>query len=45
MAGHVDATGELVRRTPLGEALELWFRAPAAVGRYSWTRAPSPSTA
>ncbi|MEZ4474990.1 MAG: riboflavin synthase [bacterium] len=34
VAGHVDATGELVRRTPLGEALELWFRAPAAVGRY-----------
>ncbi|MCA9527902.1 MAG: riboflavin synthase [Myxococcales bacterium] len=34
VAGHVDATGTLVQRDPLGEAVTLWFRAPPAVARY-----------
>lgn len=38
VAGHVDATGELRRREPVGEALELWFSAPPAVSRYLVTK-------
>lgn len=34
VAGHVDATGRLVRKAPLGEAVELEFSAPPAVARY-----------
>ena len=34
VAGHVDATGRLVRKRPLGEAVELEFSAPPAAARY-----------
>ena len=34
VAGHVDATGAVRSRAPLGEALELWFNAPDSVHRY-----------
>lgn len=34
VAGHVDGTGRLVRKAPLGEALQLDFSAPPEVARY-----------
>lgn len=34
VAGHIDATGTVRSRTPLGEALEFWFNAPESVHRY-----------
>jgi len=34
VSGHVDATGSLRSISPLGEARELWFNAPASVMRY-----------
>ncbi|MCA9545120.1 MAG: riboflavin synthase [Myxococcales bacterium] len=34
VAGHVDGTGRLVRKAPLGEAVQLEFSAPPEVARY-----------
>ncbi len=34
VAGHVDATGSVLRSAPLGESLQLWIKAPPAVARY-----------
>ena len=34
VSGHIDATGTIRSRTPLGEAICLWFDAPSSVLRY-----------
>lgn len=34
VSGHVDATGTVASRTPVGASLEVWFSAPPVVGRY-----------
>ena len=34
VAGHIDATGRVLRRQPTGRSLAVWFSAPEAVARY-----------
>ncbi|PSJ44776.1 riboflavin synthase [Zobellella endophytica] len=34
VSGHVDGVGKVVRRTLLGNSLELWVEAPAGLARY-----------
>ena len=34
VTGHIDAVGTLRSQTPLGEAVQMWFNAPAPLMRY-----------
>lgn len=34
VAGHIDATGRVLRRQPVGRSIAMWFTAPEAVSRY-----------
>ena len=34
VAGHIDATGRILRRQPVGRSLAIWFTAPDVVSRY-----------